>query len=49
VTKQEEVKVLFRIPLTIYFLCWHRGLHLLVLVRKVFRPQYDVPYRWRVI
>ncbi len=47
--KQEEIRVLFRIPLTIYFLYWHRGLHLLGLTRKVFSPQDETPYRWRLV
>lgn len=42
-------KILFAIPFTIYFVCWHRFYKRLVIVRKVFVPECDLPYKWKLI
>lgn len=41
-----NIKILFRIPLTLYFLCWDRDLKVFVFATKQFNNKY---YYWHFI
>ena len=43
------MKILFRIPLTVYFVAWYRQRKLFVLVRKEFDGVGKRIYYWEVV
>lgn len=46
---QLSAKILFRIPFTIYFLCWRRDAKLFSIVKKKFDSEYENLYFWHEV